>query len=183
MTPDVNWSQVKLIFFDCFGTVFDTKPLPDHEIAAYVQHVRQPEFVPYAFSPAWYTLGAHLDSRYGISSLRCFYDLPCVAFSNGSWDLIHKLSRRNNIEWSGITSPTGLEAYKPDRVAYVRAAQFVGYHPEECLMVTANETFGDLEGARDIGMQSILIDRARKYPQMPHTIVELSDLVREARRK
>lgn len=168
----VKYYGINTVLFDCFGTVFDMSDIPKGEIAAYVEHVRKEDFTPYVFPPGWYSLKAHPDSADGIRHLRYNYGVRCVAFSNGRWDLIHALSKANGIRWSGILSPAGLQAYKPNPKAYERAVQALRVPANKCLMVTANPTFGDIEGAAGAGMQSCVIRHG-----FPNNIIELAELI------
>jgi hypothetical protein len=48
--------------------------------------------------------------------------------------------------------------------------------PEETLMVTANPTFGDIEGAAAIGMPSQVIRHG-----YPNTVIELAEMLLKAK--
>jgi FMN phosphatase YigB (HAD superfamily) len=47
--------------------------------------------------------------------------------------------------------------YKPNPLAYLTACAELDCRPSECIMISANKTFGDIEHSREVGMQSILI--------------------------
>jgi HAD superfamily hydrolase (TIGR01493 family) len=162
---------MKVIAFDCFGTVFDMSPIPREEITAYVQHVRKNDFTPYEFPKSWYNLKAHPDSRGGIAKLRAM-GLGCVALSNGSIGLLSRISKINRIAWNLIIDLAKHRVYKPHADAYRTVEKETGFTPAECLMVTANPTFGDIEGAAQIGMPSRIIRNG--YPE---TIIELADML------
>jgi FMN phosphatase YigB (HAD superfamily) len=125
----------KCIIFDCFGTVFDMNQIPKAEISDYVSHVRQANFVPYAFPSGWYDIRPHLDSVDGISSLRTS-GFMCVALSNGDKNLISHISTNNNIVWDHIVDLLEHKVYKPHVDAYRTVEKDLNVKPPECLMVT-----------------------------------------------
>lgn len=149
-------NQIKCIAFDCFGTVFDMLPISHNEISEYVKHVRSDNFSPYTFPQSWYELKAHPDSKAGIDMLQN-EGYFCVALSNGSFDLIEHISRNNGILFNYIVDLSKHKVYKPHKKAYLAIKKDLGYNTQDTLMVTANPTFGDIEGAKSVDMQSIVI--------------------------
>jgi FMN phosphatase YigB (HAD superfamily) len=172
----IDFSRVTCVAFDCFGTVFDMTPIPRHEIAAYVEHVRRDDFEPYEFPYLWGDIKAHPDSCNGISLIQDT-GLTCVALSNGSWDLIRLLAARNYIEFDKIIDLVKHRVYKPHVEAYRTIEKDLGIAPENTLMVTANPTFGDIEGAAAVGMQSIVI----RQPGECRDIMELAERIERGR--
>ena len=163
--------KIKCIAFDCFGTVFDMSHISNNEIKDYVDHVNQHDYSPYSFPNSWYNLKSHPDSAEGIKLLqeRGYF---CVALSNGSYDLIKRVSESNNIYWDHIVDLNKHKVYKPRFDAYKTIEKDTNFQPSETLMVTANPTFGDIEGARNIHMNNIVIRHG-----YPNTIIELADLL------
>ena len=140
------------------------------EIKAYVDHVRKEDFTPFKFPDSWFNLKAHPDSAEGIKRLQRM-GYKCVTLSNGGWGMLDNISALNGIGWDHITDLIEHRVYKPHVDAYRTIQKDLGFTPAETLMVTANPTFGDIEGAAAIGMQSQII----RQPGMPQTIVELSE--------
>lgn len=165
-------NMLKLVAFDCFGTVFCMDPIDKGEIFDYVSHVKADDFSPYEFPESWRQIKAHADSKEGIDRLRA-KGLMCVALSNGPLDLISEISDKNGIVFDHIIDLVEYRVYKPHIEAYKTVEKETGFLPAECLMVTANPTFGDIEGSAAIGMPSRVI-RRRGCPQ---TIIELSELI------
>jgi 2-haloalkanoic acid dehalogenase type II len=163
-------SKIKCIAFDCFGTVFDMKGTSREEIKAYVEHVRRNDFSPFNFPQSWWDLNLHPDSATGVRKLQDagFY---CVTLSNGPPDLLTHVSGRGGIVWDSIIDLAKYKVYKPHEAAYATVLAETTYYPRETLMVTANPTFGDIEGAVAIGMQSQVI----RQPNTPQTIIELAE--------
>jgi len=141
------------------------------EIKAYVEHVRKNDFTPFVFPSSWWDLRLHPDSQAGIRALEAA-GFSCIALSNGSVDLIEHVSRSGGIEWWDIMDLAKHRVYKPHVDAYRTIEKQTGYKPSDTLMVTANPSFGDIEGAADIGMPSQVIRHG-----YPNTIVELAEML------
>jgi 2-haloacid dehalogenase len=97
--------------------------------------------------------------------------------SNGSVELIEHISSANGIRWDGVIDFRKAKIYKPHPDAYRVAQTQTGFLPADSLMVTANPTFGDVEGSRAIGMQCQVIRQTMCYGQHPCTIIDLADLL------
>lgn len=157
-----------ILAFDCFGTVFDMESIPKEEIRAYVNHVRQPEWSAYTFPDGWNQLTAHPDSAEGIYRIQQ-KNIECWAFSNGGRQLISQASIANNIRWNNIVDLSIPKVYKPNAGAYQYLLGLAG--GRELHIVTANPTFGDIEGAESIGVNSHVIRHGK-----PETIIELAEM-------
>jgi 2-haloalkanoic acid dehalogenase type II len=162
--------------FDCCNTVFNIDGVPVEELSDYIAQVHRPEWAPLTLPDHWFNLPAHDDAREGIARL-ISKGFRCVTCSNWPQDLLATLSAKAGIRWSAIIPMETVEAYKPAEVAYLNAARVCGVDPSQVLMVTANESAPDIETARSLGMQAILIDRERKYQDGPHTITELAEML------
>lgn len=178
MKPDVNWKQVRVVAFDLFGTIFKLDR-PVEEIRAYADHIRKPKWSPLELPAEWDRLEPFPDSFIGIQMLR---DIPAevVTLSNAPVDTQAALGCRL---FHDVVPLEEYRVFKPDINAYVAACVHMDCLPRDVLLVTANEHFGDIEKSRQIGMQSILIDRAGKYPEMPHNTVQLAHLMTVGRRQ
>lgn len=161
---------IKCIAFDCFGTLFDMSGVPKDEISDYARHVRQEMFIPYTFPEHWYRLPSHPDVAEGVRRLRKNHF--CVALSNGPRDLITLAACRNDFSFDHVIDLLDWRVYKPHRAAYMTVFAETKFKPEQTLMVTANPTFGDVEGAEYIGMRSKVIRHG-----YPNTVIELADLL------
>lgn len=159
----------KVIAFDCFGTVFNMEGVSREEIADYVEHVKRNDFAPYTFPDSWWELNLHPDAKAGIGMLQD-EGIQCVTLSNGSADLLEFVSGAGGVKWDKIIDLAKHKVYKPHVDAYRTVEKETGCKPEECLMVTANPTFGDLEGAAAIGMPSQVI----RQPGEPESITQLA---------
>jgi len=145
----------RLIMFDIFGTVFSLAGVPREEIRAYGEHIRKPEWSPLTLSESWKSLPAHEGAKEGIDELR--KHAMVVTCSNGPLATQAFLAMHNDIHWDAIMPLELWQAYKPELRAYQSVVNCLGFKPDEVLMVTANETFGDLEAAKALGIQPCLI--------------------------
>lgn len=170
-------SAIKCIAFDCFGTVFDMSGVSREEIKSYVEHVCKEDFTPFDFPRSWWGLKSHQDACDGIKMLQSM-GIFCVALSNGDACLIDEVSKLNGFDFDYVIDLAGgHRVYKPHIDAYRTIEKDLGYKPSETLMVTANPTFGDIEGAAAIGMPSQVI----RNPGTPANIIELANMLKERR--
>ena len=162
--------MIRCIVFDLFGTVFDMSGLSHDQIAEYVEHVRRDVFSSYQFPFAWYNLKPHPDASQGIKLLNDLGYTTCT-LSNAKWDLADGLSVVHDLQFHRIIDLVPYRVYKPHIDAYRTIEKEMAVEPSACLMVTANPTFGDLEGAAAIGMKSQVIRNG--YPE---TIIDLATM-------
>lgn len=160
---------VRCIAFDCFGTVFDMAGVSRDEISDYVRHVRKNDFSPYTFPESWWNLNLHPDAAEGVKLLQSA-GYACVTLSNGDASLLQHVSVRGGVFWDSVIDLAKHRVYKPHVDAYRTVEKETGFKPEECLMVTANPTFGDIEGSAAIGMSSQVI----RQSEGPANIIELA---------
>lgn len=144
----------KLIMFDLFGTVFSLDGVPREEIRAYGRHIRKPEWSPLTLPESWKTLPVKDGAAEAIKLLR---DIAfVVTCTNAPADTQIALCS-NRVPFSMLTYLEQWEVYKPNHKAYTKTVQHYDFLPPEAMMVTANETFGDLEAAKALGIQPCLI--------------------------
>ncbi len=160
--------MIKVIAFDVFGTVFNLGGVNTQEVRNYVKHIHQEPWKPLTLPKSWETLPAHPDSAEGIRLLRQKYIV--VTCSNGPLGLLAKLSKFNGISWDAIIPMELNKVFKPKPEAYMTVCQVLGVSPQEVLMVTANEKFGDIEASQKLGMQAALI----RGSSGPKDIIELA---------
>lgn len=168
-------TSIRCIAFDCFGTVFDMAGVSRNEISAYVAHVRRNDFAPFEFPRSWWDLRLHPDSAAGVRMLQD-EGFCCVTLSNGSADLLKHVSERGGIAWDRIIDLAQHKVYKPHVDAYRVVEKETAFAPRETLMVTANPTFGDVEGSASIGMPSQVVRHG-----YPNDIVELAQMLKTSR--
>jgi 2-haloacid dehalogenase len=166
----MEFNMIEVIAFDVFGTVFNLDAIPRQEIKDYVYHIRQPEWRPLTLPSSWEYMPIHPDSIEGVRRLRNKFKV--VTCSNGPVKMLRALSRNAGIEWDCFIPLEDNHVYKPDLRAYGTICETMGVDPSQVLMVTANETSGDLGAPLKIGMQTMEI-RGETGPQ---NIIELAEL-------
>lgn len=167
----LNATTIKVIAFDVFGTVFDFTGVDRQEIRDYLAAITAPEWRPLKLPESWEHLKPHGDSEAGISYLRDRFMV--VTCSNGPLGLLAKLSKNADIQWDAIVPLELNRVYKPHPKAYMTVCEVLDVAPENVLMVTANESFGDLEASRALGMQAQLI----RGGDGPKTIIGLATML------
>lgn len=156
--------RIKVIAFDVFGTVVDAAGVPHAEMAAYAAHVRKPLWTPLTLPAAWEHLPPHPDSIPGIVRLQTKFVV--VTCSNAPLGFQSRLARNAGLPWDAIIPLEANRVFKPDPRAYLTVCEVLGVEPAEVLMVTANKTFGDVEGAGGVGMTPVLIRGTAPVPDI-----------------
>jgi FMN phosphatase YigB (HAD superfamily) len=166
---------IRAIFFDVFGTLLDMSSLQATdegraELRAYGEHLaefqRTGVYKPLVLPGRWKDLPVFNDVDAGlIGLLEDGYKV--YTFSNGPVELTNTALWKPGMPIDEISAIDVREArgFKPTKWMYLWACGRAGHAPSECLMVTANEHFGDLEGARACGMQAQLI-RGEECPDL-----------------
>lgn len=173
---DVDPSKVKVVAFDCVNTVFDVSHMDHAELKAYIDQTRRLPWMPLDVQVKWLASKAHQDSAPGINRLS--NKRVTATCSNWPATVLSTISARAGINWSAIIPMETTRSYKPSPMSYTNVARVCGVDLRDVLMVTANEEAPDLEMARKLGMQSILVDRKNKYEgKLPRTIIELADIL------
>ena len=162
---------IKCVAFDCFGTVFDMSGVSRDQIRDYVDHVRKETFSPYGFPREWWELKCHPDAAEGVKRIQAL-GIDCITLSNGDVELLDHVSANGGICWNHLVDLAKHRVYKPNVNAYWTVMADTGHKPAETLMVTANPTFGDIEGAQAIGMRPFVIRNG-----YPNTIIELAEML------
>ncbi|KAK0515327.1 hypothetical protein JMJ35_002706 [Cladonia borealis] len=121
----------------------------------------------------WHRLDAWPDSSRGLTSLQTI-GFTLSTLSNGNTSLLTDLASHASLPFHNIISAEQFRAYKPHPSVYNGACKQLGLDPGECAMVAAH--LGDLEAAREVGMQTIYVEREGEEAWGV-------EKVREARRK
>lgn len=162
---------IKVIAFDCFGTVFDLSQVDREEVRDYIQQVRRPKWSPLELPTSWESMPAHPDSAEGIERLRERFIV--VTCSNAPLGLTAKMAKRAEIHFDAIIPLEIRQVYKPDPLAYLLICDVMGCQPEEVMMITGNEGSPDLVAPKQLGMQTMRI----RGDGGPQTIIELANLL------
>ncbi len=168
----LDCDSVLVVAFDVFGTLLDMSGVDKEEMRAYGNHIRKEKWSPLDLPLSWLNQPFFDDVAAGVMELRRI-GLLVVTCSNAPVAFQRDLfSRHPEIEIHDIISLEDHEVFKPRREAYLAICEQMECDAESVLMVTANEFFGDLEGARSAGMQSILI-RGKECP----TVIDLAKII------
>lgn len=162
---------MRLLAFDLFGTIFDMASVPREELRSYGQQIEQnlKLWQPFDLPASWEHLPIHHDAIDGMDRLRQRF--TCVTFSNAPAKLQVRMLKNAGVEFDAITPLECFQLSKPTTEVY-SSVRLWGYPLDECGMVTANESFGDLEGAKACGMRPLLI-RSEEFP----TLFDLAERV------
>lgn len=104
---------------------------------------------------AWHRLKPWPDSVAGLTRLKRKYII--TSLSNGNVSLLVHMAKQAALPWDTVLSAELAGHYKPDREAYLKAAQLLDLRPDQVLMVAAHKS--DLEGARRAGLRTAFVTR------------------------
>jgi 2-haloacid dehalogenase len=107
----------------------------------------------------WHALDTWPDVPPALARLKTKYLL--VSFTILSTSLIIDVSRRNGLAWDCIVSCEMIGTYKTQPQAYRTCAQWLGYRPDEVLMVACHNF--DLMAARAEGYHSAFVHRPAEW--------------------
>jgi len=104
---------------------------------------------------AWHRLTPWPDSPPGLTRLKAKYIIATQ--SNGNIALMVNMAKHGGLPWDVILGAEVCQAYKPMPEAYLRAADFLGLKPEECMMTAAHND--DLIAAAKTGFRTAFVAR------------------------
>jgi 2-haloacid dehalogenase len=104
---------------------------------------------------AWHVLPPWPDSVAGIAQIKKDYIVGPL--SNGHTELLLDMAKAAGLPWDLILGSDVTRAYKPDPLAYLKPAEFLGIGPAEIMMAAAHNS--DLAGARAAGLATAFILR------------------------
>ncbi len=81
--------------------------------------------------------------------------------SNGNTSLLLSMAKRAGLPWDVILGSDTLRAYKPMPEAYLRAADLMGFRPDQVCMVAAHNE--DLRAAQALGFKTAFVPRRTEY--------------------
>ncbi len=108
---------------------------------------------------AWRRLDPWPDSVLGLMRLKSRFII--AAHSNGNIALILAMAKRAGLPWDAILGAELVQAYKPAKEAYLRAAEILALRPEHICMVAAHNL--DLAAARRCGMRTAFVPRPLEH--------------------
>lgn len=115
---------------------------------------------------AWHRLRPWEDVLPGLHRLHRQYVLATL--SNGNIALMVNMARNSGLPWDAVLGAEVTRSYKPMPETYLGSCEALGLRPDQCMLVAAHN--GDLQAARDCGMQTAYINRPYEYG--PHQKVD-----------
>lgn len=107
----------------------------------------------------WHRLDPWPDVRSGLARLRGHFLV--APLSNGNVSLLVDLARHAGLHWDCVLSAELAKRYKTDPAPYLYAAELLGLHPGQIMMVAAHNT--DLDAARSVGFRTAFVLRSREF--------------------
>ena len=107
----------------------------------------------------WHRLRPWPDAVTGLTRLKTRYVLATL--SNGNVALLVNMAKQAGLPWDAVLSAELVEAYKPDRVVYLKAADLLGLPPEQVMMVAAHP--GDLRASAEVGFRTAYVPRPEEH--------------------
>lgn len=98
----------------------------------------------------WHRLDPWSDSVRGLTEIK--KDFLISPLSNGNISLLTNMAKHSGLPWDVILSPELIKSYKPDPKVYQMAADFLGFQPEEIMMVACHQY--DLQAAKKLGFRT-----------------------------
>jgi 2-haloacid dehalogenase len=143
--PDFNIDDVHRRVLDELATEFGWSALTVEDRAEIVR--------------AWHALDAWPDFPAAQARLRRRHIV--ASFTILTTSLIVDVSRKNGIGWDCVVSCEMIGSYKPNLEAYATCAKWLGYRPDEILMVACHNF--DLLAARKVGYRSAFVRRPDEW--------------------
>lgn len=112
-----------------------------------------------AIHRTWHALDAWPDFPAALARLRGKFAV--VSFTILSTSLILDVSRRNRLDWDCVVSCEMIGSYKTRPEAYLTCAKWLGFRPDEILMVACHNF--DLMAARAVGYRSAFVHRPEEW--------------------
>lgn len=111
------------------------------------------------WNKVWHRLKPWPDSVQGLERLK--KEFIVASLSNGNVSLLVDMAKHAGLPWDTVLSAELARHYKPDREAYLTAADLLGTAPGETMLVAAHS--GDLHAARQCGLRTAFVYRPAEY--------------------
>ena len=107
----------------------------------------------------WHRLDPWPDSVEGLTRLKSKYMISTL--SNGNIGLLAEMAKRAGLPWDVILCAETFNKYKPHPDTYLGVARSFDLEPGEVMLAAAHH--GDLEAARNCGLETAYIERPWEY--------------------
>lgn len=108
---------------------------------------------------AWHRLKPWPDAVRGLKRLKKRFVIATL--SNGNVALLTNMAKHAGLPWDCVISAELFHHYKPDREAYLGAAELLGLHPQQVMLVAAHKD--DLQAAKHAGLRTAFVARPREF--------------------
>lgn len=116
----------------------------------------------------WHRLQPWPDGVAGLERLRRRFIV--TALSNGNMALLTNMAKNAGLPWDCILSAELARHYKPDPEVYLMAADLLGLHPAQVMMVAAHPH--DLRGAQAVGFKTAYVARPMEFGRVHRSDME-----------
>lgn len=120
---------------------------------------------------AWRRLQPWPDAVPGLLRLRTKYTLATL--SNADVSAVVEISRLGELPWHAIFTAEMAAAFKPDPRTYLMASRYLGYEPNDIMMVASHKY--DLRAAAGLGFGTAFVARPWEYGDPILADTEFSD--------
>ncbi len=111
----------------------------------------------------WHKLDPWEDSVEGLNLLKKKFSIGPL--SNGNFSLLLNMSKFSDLNWDFIFSGDIFLKYKPNKLVYEKAVEFLGLEKSEVMLVAAHEN--DLLSAQKSGLKTAYVHRPLEYSDSP----------------
>jgi 2-haloacid dehalogenase len=108
----------------------------------------------------WHRLKGWPDSAPGLARLKKKFII--APLSNGNVALLTNMAKHAGLPWDCILGAEVARHYKPDKEAYLTAAELLDLTPPEIMMVAAHQN--DLAAAHALGFKTAFVPRPKEGP-------------------
>ena len=107
----------------------------------------------------WHRLDPWPDSVEGLTRLKSKYMISSL--SNGNIGLLAEMAKHGGLPWDVILCAETFNKYKPHPDTYLGVARTFELEPDQVMLAAAHH--GDLEAARNCGLETAYIERPWEY--------------------
>ena len=139
------WIPAGQIYRQALDTVLDQRKLTDP-----IGEIERTELMS-----VWGQMQPWHDSVEGIARLKRKFTVS--ALSNAGMAAVVSLSKRGGLDFDAVLTGELIHAYKPAPEVYRSACAYLGFKPEQIMMVAAHKW--DLKAAKDAGFKTAFVPR------------------------
>lgn len=143
--PWMNIDRLHRLILDDLARKFHLQALSESEL----EHLNR----------AWHRLKPWPEAVRGLKRLKKRFVIATL--SNGNVALLTNMAKHAGLPWDCVISAELFHHYKPDREAYLGAAELLGLQPQQVMLVAAHKD--DLQAAKNAGLRTAFVARPREF--------------------